>query len=93
MASLISILREVHDPRDMNARHDLASVLFLALAATLCGAKSCVEMAEFSDGNVEELSAMVPLPHGRPRTTPSRGCSGCSIRPSLRAPLRPSWRA
>src|SRR5215207_335664 len=66
MASLISILREVHDPRDVNARHDLASVLFLALAATLCGAKSCVEMAEFSDGNVDELSAMVPLPHGAP---------------------------
>jgi predicted transposase YbfD/YdcC len=66
MASLISILREVHDPRDMNARHDLASILFLALAATLCGAKSCVEMAEFADGNVEELSAMVPLPHGAP---------------------------
>src|SRR5215208_5847964 len=66
MASLISILREVHDPRDVNARHDLASILFLALAATLCGAKSCVEMAEFSDGNVDELSAMVPLPHGAP---------------------------
>ena len=66
MASLISILREVHDPRDVNARHDLASVLFLALAATLCGAKSCVEMAEFSDGNAEELSALVPLPHGAP---------------------------
>src|SRR5215210_2416752 len=50
----------------MNARHDLASILFLALAATLCGAKSCVEIAEFADGNVEELSAMVPLPHGAP---------------------------
>src|SRR6186713_2760395 len=66
MAGLISILREVHDPRDMNARHDLASILFLALAATLCGAKSCVQMAEFADGNVDELSAMVPLPHGAP---------------------------
>ena len=66
MAGLISILREVHDPRDMNARHDLASILFLALAATLCGAKSCVEIAEFAEGNVEELSAMVPLPHGAP---------------------------
>ena len=58
MAGLISILREVHDPRDMNARHDLASILFLALAATLCGAKSCVQMAEFADGNMDELSAL-----------------------------------
>jgi predicted transposase YbfD/YdcC len=66
MAGLISILREVRDPRDVNARHELASILFLALAATLCGAKSCVEMAEFADDNVEELSVMVPLPHGAP---------------------------
>jgi len=66
MAGLISILREVRDPRDCNARHDLSSILFLALAATLCGAKSCVEMAEFAQDNLEELSAMVPLPHGAP---------------------------
>ncbi len=52
MAGLISILREVHDPRDMNARHDFALILFLALAATLFGAKSCVEIAEFAEGNV-----------------------------------------
>jgi predicted transposase YbfD/YdcC len=66
MASLISILREVRDPRDVNARHELSSILFLALGATLCGAKSCVEMAEFAQDNVEELSVMVPLPHGAP---------------------------
>ena len=66
MSGLISIFREVHDPRDLNARHDLSAILFLALAATLCGAKSCVEMAEFADGNLEELSAMVALPHGAP---------------------------
>jgi hypothetical protein len=66
VASLISILREVHDPRDANARHDLASILFLALAATLCGAKRCVEMAEFADGNLEKLSALVALPRGAP---------------------------
>src|SRR5215216_3956280 len=66
MASLISIFREVRDRRDLNARHELGSILFLALAATLCGAKTCVEIAEFADGNIEELSAMVPLPHGAP---------------------------
>ena len=49
MSSMIAILREVRDPRDMNARHDLAELLFVALAATLCGAKSCVEIAEFAE--------------------------------------------
>lgn len=66
MTGLITILREVGDPRDVNARHELAAILFLALAGTLCGAKSCVEIAEFAEANVEELSAMVPLPHGAP---------------------------
>ncbi|MGO4129275.1 transposase family protein, partial [Inquilinus sp. YAF38] len=54
MSSLITILREVRDPRDPNARHDLAELLFVALAATLCGAKSCVEIAEFGEGREEE---------------------------------------
>jgi predicted transposase YbfD/YdcC len=66
MSSLISILREVRDPRDMNARHVLAEVLFLALAATLCGAKSCVEIAEFVDGREEDLKEIVLLRHGPP---------------------------
>jgi predicted transposase YbfD/YdcC len=66
MQSIISILREVRDPRDVNARHDLGDLLFLALAATLCGAKSCVEIAEFADGREEELSPIVDLSHGLP---------------------------
>jgi predicted transposase YbfD/YdcC len=64
--SYISILREVHDPRDINARHRVEAILFLTLAATLCGAKSFVEVAEFVEANEEELSAIVDLPHGAP---------------------------
>jgi predicted transposase YbfD/YdcC len=66
MTVLLSILREVRDPRDINARHDLAELLFLALAATLCGAKSCVEIAEFVDGREAELKQIVTLRHGCP---------------------------
>jgi len=66
MKGLISILREVRDPRDFNARHPVGTILFLALAATLCGAKSCVEIAEFVEGNEEELSTIVDLTHGPP---------------------------
>lgn len=64
--SFISILREVRDPRDMNARHELGELLFLALAATLCGAKSCVEIADFADGREEELKEIISLRHGPP---------------------------
>lgn len=66
MQSFIAILRDVRDPRDFNARHDVGTLLFLALAATLCGAKNCVEIAEFADGREEELSAIIDLPHGAP---------------------------
>jgi predicted transposase YbfD/YdcC len=66
MSSFIRILREVRDPRDLNARHDLAELLFVALAAMLCGAKSCVEIAEFAEGNEEDLKEIVSLRHGPP---------------------------
>src|SRR6186713_3658905 len=67
MQSYISILQEVRDPRDMNARHPVETILFLTLAATLCGAKSCVEVAEFAADREEELSEIVELPYGAPR--------------------------
>jgi predicted transposase YbfD/YdcC len=66
MQPLITILREVRDPRDINARHEVGTILFLALAATLCGAKSCVEIAEFVEAREVELLAIVDLPHGAP---------------------------
>jgi DDE_Tnp_1-associated len=64
--SLIAVFREVRDPRDGNARHDLAAMLFVALAATLCGAKTCVDIADFAAANEGELSQIVDLPHGAP---------------------------
>jgi predicted transposase YbfD/YdcC len=66
METLISVFREVRDPRDFNARHEVGTILFLSLAAMLCGAKSCVEIAEFVEANEEELSTIVDLPHGPP---------------------------
>ena len=66
MVDLVSIFREVRDPRQPNARHDLADILFVSLAAMLCGAKTCVEMAEFAGDRLEELRQIVDLPHGAP---------------------------
>ena len=66
MAVLLSIFREVNDPRDFNARHDLGMILFVSLAATLCGAKSCVDIADFAAGREEELREIVDMPHGPP---------------------------
>jgi predicted transposase YbfD/YdcC len=66
MESLICIFREVRDPRDFNARHDLPAMLFVALAATLCGAKSCVDIADFAAANEADLAEIVDLSHGAP---------------------------
>jgi predicted transposase YbfD/YdcC len=66
METLISIFREVRDPRDFNARHDLSAMLFIGLAATLCGAKSCVDIADFAAAHEEELAEIVDLRHGAP---------------------------
>jgi predicted transposase YbfD/YdcC len=66
MEKFIAILREVRDPRDLNARHDCASMLFLSLMATLCGAKSCVDIADFCSANEASLGEIVDLPHGAP---------------------------
>src|SRR3954447_2190342 len=64
METIISIFREVRDPRDSNSRHDLSAMLFIALAATLCGAKSCVDIADFAEANEEAHGEIVDLPHG-----------------------------
>jgi len=66
MEALITILREVRDPRDCNARHDCPAMLFVALMATLCGAKSCVDIADFAEANAADLVEMVDLAHGAP---------------------------
>ena len=66
MRGLLVIFEDVRDPRKQNARHDLASILFIALAATLCGEKTCVDFADFADAHFDVLREIVDLPHGPP---------------------------
>jgi predicted transposase YbfD/YdcC len=66
MNGLIAILRDVRDPRDVNARHDCTSMLFVALLATLCGSKTCVEFSDFCAGHLDDLADVVEFPHGPP---------------------------
>jgi|SRR5271165_1720663 len=66
METLIAILREVRDPRDFNARHECSAMLFISLVATLCGAKFCVDIADFASVNEADLTEIVDLRHGAP---------------------------
>src|SRR3546814_20972518 len=62
----MTIFPEVRVPRDANARHELSVILFVARSATLCGAKSCVEIAEFASEGLDDLRERVALRHGAP---------------------------
>jgi predicted transposase YbfD/YdcC len=54
------------DPRADNARHDLLEVLVVALAALLCGAESCSDMADFGQSKEGLLRLFLRLEHGIP---------------------------
>ena len=55
------------DPRTGNAqRHDLCEILLIALAATLCGAESCVDMALFGRAKEPFLRRFLRLEAGVP---------------------------
>ena len=60
------IFEDLPDPRDVNAGHDLREILFIAVAAMLCGAQSCVDMAEFGEAKEPLLRRFLVLKHGIP---------------------------
>jgi hypothetical protein len=66
MGDFFVIFESVPDPRDINARHDLREMLFIALAAMLCGAESCVEIAQFGVEKTNLLRTILELKHGIP---------------------------
>jgi predicted transposase YbfD/YdcC len=66
MGGFITIFRDLEDPRAENARHDLLEILFIALAAILCGAESCADMADFGEAKEDVLREVLHLEHGIP---------------------------
>jgi predicted transposase YbfD/YdcC len=66
MEKFESLFRDVPDPRADNARHDLVDILAIALAAVLCGADSCEDMAEFGLAKEALLRQFLRLEHGIP---------------------------
>jgi predicted transposase YbfD/YdcC len=66
MGQFAKIFRRLPDPRANNARHELLDVLFIALAALLCGAETCADMAIFGESKEELLRLVLRLEHGIP---------------------------
>ena len=66
METVTSCFSMVEDPRAGNARHDLLELVFVALAAVLCGAEDCTDMAAFARAKLDFLRQVVKLEHGPP---------------------------
>ena len=66
MDRFIDCFGELDDPRAADARHDLVELVFIALLASLCGAQSCADMAEFGRSKKALLSRFLRLRHAIP---------------------------
>ena len=66
METFTTCFSAVEDPRAGNARHDLLELMFVALAAVLCGAEDCTDMAAFARAKLVFLRQVVKLEHGAP---------------------------
>ncbi len=66
MEKLAAYFAKVPDPRAENARHDFLEVIFVALAAVLCGAEDCTDMALFARAKLDLLRQVLRLEHGPP---------------------------
>ena len=65
--ALIDTLGEIPDPRRGNAqRHELLDILAIALVASVCGAESCVDFAEFAGDRETLLREFLSLKNGLP---------------------------
>ncbi len=63
MSRFAACFEDLPDPRGRNARHPLTSILFIAVAAIVCGAESCTDMADFGVAKKKWLKTIVPLPY------------------------------
>ena len=87
MLVFVECFAEVEDPRGENSLHDLIEMLFIALLATLAGATSCSEMADFGKYKEALLRKVLRLEHGIPATTLLAASSGCLSRSRLKQRL------
>lgn len=67
MLSIWSSFADLPDPRTGNAqRHNLLDILTIALTATICGAESCVDFADFARDREALFREFLELPGGLP---------------------------
>ncbi len=66
METFRNCFSDIPDPRAANSLHNLTDLLFIGLAAVLCGAEGCTDMADFGRAKQGFLRTMLRLEHGIP---------------------------
>jgi predicted transposase YbfD/YdcC len=67
IVSLITVLRDVPDPRvDRTKDHELTDLLVIALCTILCGGDSFYDMEQFAEVRQDWLKTFLPLRNGVP---------------------------
>jgi predicted transposase YbfD/YdcC len=66
MGKFKKVFRGLRDPRADNASHELVEILFIGLAAVLCGAEGPSDMAQFGRSKELLLRGILRLEHGIP---------------------------
>ena len=65
--TLIESLAQISDPRsDHTKRHLLLDILVIAMCATICGADSWDDIAQFGEAKQHWFARFLALPHGIP---------------------------
>ncbi|MQL48270.1 ISAs1 family transposase [Photorhabdus khanii] len=66
--SIFNFISKIDDPRsDINKKHELMDVIFLAFSAVLCGASGWKSIQEFGEIQFEWLKQYTNFTHGIPR--------------------------
>ena len=66
MGKFKKVFKGLADPRAANAQHALLEILFIGLAAVLCGAESASDMERFAQSKEALLRQILGLEHGIP---------------------------
>jgi DDE_Tnp_1-associated len=66
MGKFKKVFKGLEDPRAANAQHALLEILFIALAAVLCGAEGASDMERFALSKEALLRQILRLEHGIP---------------------------
>lgn len=65
--ALVEHFSEIEDTRSIHGRrHELRTVIVMAICAVLCGANSFESIADFADAKLEWFEKYFNLPHGAP---------------------------